>query len=364
MFIPLISQAQVIRSSDFVYVAKDEIVEGNLYFKAKSLTIEGQVLGDVIGVSPNIQINGHISGDLIVLSQNIQINGQIDGNLRSISNILNINGNINRNVNFLGESMIAGEGSIIGQSILSRTINTELKGVVKGGVLSWSNNVLILGEIAKDVNLTLDSVKRKKYFNALKVGEGAKISGNLNYRAGQEAHIEGESVLGETIKKDPVKSGRNVPSVGKISYLILSSFLLAALLRSILKPQIRKFKKIITKKHIRLSGHGAILLFLTPLAALLLAISIVGIPIAFFIMIIWGALLYLSKIFVGMALGDYIFKIFKKEKISPYLKIISGLILIYLLIKLPYIGWLFSLLAILIFMGAFYKLVLRKIKFS
>ena len=50
-FVPSISQAYVIKSADFIYVAKDEIVEGNLYFSGKSINVEGQVTGDLIGVA-------------------------------------------------------------------------------------------------------------------------------------------------------------------------------------------------------------------------------------------------------------------------------------------------------------------------
>jgi cytoskeletal protein CcmA (bactofilin family) len=68
--IQVASKAYVVKSDSFVYVGKDEIIEGNLYFSANSLNIEGQVLGDVIGIANNVQINGNVKGDLINISQN------------------------------------------------------------------------------------------------------------------------------------------------------------------------------------------------------------------------------------------------------------------------------------------------------
>lgn len=357
---PLISQAYVIKSSDFIYVAKDEIIEGNLYFQAKSVTIEGQVLGDVIGVGSNLQINGQVKGDVITASQNINITGKIDGNLRVTSNAVNISGNIGKNINFLGESFILSEKAIIGQDILLLSINSEINGIIGGNLHGISKNTLIKGEIEKNVNLKTDKTKRKKYFNTLKIEETAIIGGSLNYQGGNDAIIETENIGGEINKKEPIKSPFRIPRATKLLYSIISIFLTVLILNILFKKQINHLKKITVKENYKAIGPGAIILFLTPIVVILAMMSIIGIPLALIAMAIWLTLLFFSKIIVALALGDYLFKLIKKEKKSWQLKAITGIILAYLLFALPYIGWMFSLIAVLVGLGSFYYLIKNK----
>ncbi len=360
LFFPLITKAYVVKSDDFIYVAKDEVVEGNLYFGSKSITIEGEVLGDVIGISPNVQVNGHVTGDLITISQNIQINGQIDGNVRALATLTSISGNVNKNLNFAGESLILDNNSTIGQDVLMAVSNAELKGKIKGNAHGMSANLLILGSVDKDVDVLLDKAKRKNYVNTLKVGEQAEIGGKLTYRAGKEAIIETENIKGEILKKEPDFSNKPKFDFSSLIYSLLSLFVLSIILRALFKEQLKKVKRTIIEKNIKLSGYGALFLFATPIVVLFLMISIIGLPIAIITLIIWGLILYLSKIVIAMALGDYIFRKLKKQKIHAYIRVLIGLIIVCVAVRIPYIGWIFSLLIAVLGMGTFYELTLNK----
>lgn len=357
LFAPLASKAYVVKSNDFIYVAKDEVIEGNLYFQAKSVTIEGQVWGDVIGVSPNLQINGQVKGDVLAIAQNINITGKVDGDLRIISNTTNISGNISKNINFLGESLVLTESSSAGQDILLASVNSEFNGKVAGNIHGTSNNVLIRGEVSKDINLTIDQTKRKKYLNTLKIEEPAVVMGSLNYKAGNNALITSENIKGEINKKDPNKAPHETPNAGKIIYSILSAFLMAILLHLLFKEKIKNLKNIIINKNYKTIGYGAIILFLTPIASLIAMITVIGIPIAIIALIIWGIMLFLSTILVALAVGDYFFKLIKKEKLSWYLKALVGIILMTIICAVPFVGWFIKLIAALIGLGSFYYLI-------
>lgn len=360
LLLPLASQAYVIKSSEFVYVGKDEIVEGNLYFQAKSVTIEGQILGDVIGVSSNLQINGHVKGDVITASQNINVSGKIDGNLRAVSNTINIAGMIGKNINFVGESFIMSERASVGQDILLLSINSELNGLTRGNVHGMSGNTLIRGEIEKNVNLKIDRTKRKNYFNVLKIEKSAVIGGALNYQGGNDAVIETDNIAGEINKKEPQKSPFKIPSSTKFLYSVVTAFLTFLILNTLFKKQINRLKEFSIRENYKTTGPGAIILFLTPFAIILAMMTVVGIPLALITLVLWLILLFFSKIIVALALGDYIFKLIKKERLPWQIKSLAGITLAWLLFALPYIGWLFSFVATLIGLGVFYYLIKNK----
>lgn len=357
---PVATKAYTIKADEFIYISKDEVVEGNLYFMANSITVEGEILGDLIGLASNVSVNGHVSGDLITLAQDIKVNGQVDGNLRALASSATISGKINKNINYAGENLFLENDSNIGQDTLIAVDRAELKGKIKGNAHGLSNSLLILGSVDKNVDFVLDKVKRKKYLSTLKIGGSAEIGGDLNYQAGNEASIESENIKGNILHKEPIAAAKGKISISSLLYSILSLFILSVILRTLFKEPLKKVKRLIIKKNIRLSGWGLLFLFATPIIALLLMFTIIALPIAIIILIIWGLILYLSKAILAMALGDYIFRKLKKEKTHAYLRILLGLIIVCLLTALPYIGFIFSLLIISIGMGAFYELSFKK----
>lgn len=360
LLFPFISKAYVMKSNDFVYIAKDEVVEGNLYFAAKSLTIEGEVLGDVIGVGTNIQINGKVSGDIITISQNLKITGQVDGNLRTISSLADISGNINKNVNILGENLIFGEESNIGQDLMFLAVSSEFNGKIKGNLHGEANNILIRGSIEKNSNLTLDQIKRKKYYNTLQIEDSAEIMGGLSYKGGQDAIIKTDKISGEIHKTDPFKNNKTKSKTNKIFFSVFSSLIIALIINILFKNKLTGLKNIFLKENYKLIAPGIIILFLAPLTAVLLAITILGLPLAIILLIFWGLVLYLGKIIIAMTLGDYIFKQFGREKIASFLKISAGVVLVSLIVLIPYIGWIFSILFSSLSLGAIYYIIKNK----
>jgi predicted membrane protein len=89
-------------------------------------------------------------------------------------------------------------------------------------------------------------------------------------------------------------------------------------------------------------------------------VNYIGLPIALIILALWAILLFLSKIIASLALSDYLFKLFNKEKINNNLKISAGIFLFCILVSIPYIGWFFSLLALLAGLGSIYFYIKNK----
>lgn len=358
--IPLVSKAYVVKSENFIYIGKDEVVEGNLYFRANSIDIEGKVLGDVIGVASNLKINGEISGDIIGIYQNSNINGKIDGNIRAISNFFNVNGYVGKNLNLLSESFVLEENGKIEQDILFSSLNTELNGKVGSNVHGYSNNVIIRGEIGKNLNLIIDKNKKRNYVSKLQIDESAIINGNVDYKSGTEAIIKSQNIKGSINKQEPNGDIYKKVSAEKFFFSFLSILFTALLINFLFKKKMENLKNIIIKQHYKLSGWGLVLLFLTPIICLLLMLTVVALPIALIILVLWIISLFISKIISASALGNYFFKLINKEKINENIKISVGILLICLLTSIPYVGWIFSFMTIIIGLGSIYYLIKTK----
>ena len=80
-------------------------------------------------------------------------------------------------------------------------------------------------------------------------------------------------------------------------------------------------------------------------------VTVIGIPLAFITGFAYLTLFYIAKIFTGLVLGETVISIFKKDHIPAGWSLMAGLVLLYILVGLPYVGWLIYALAFMIGLG-------------
>jgi hypothetical protein len=113
-----------------------------------------------------------------------------------------------------------------------------------------------------------------------------------------------------------------------------------------------KVSDTITTQILKSLGSGVLLLIIIPLVALVLMVTVIGIPLGLIVLFAYIVILYISEIFVGLAIGRRIVTYAKKEISSPYWHLVVGLIVIAFATRLPLIGFLISLIVILAGLGA------------
>jgi hypothetical protein len=101
-------------------------------------------------------------------------------------------------------------------------------------------------------------------------------------------------------------------------------------------------------------GWGALLLFVTPIAAIIICITIIGLPVGLITLALWIILIYLAQIPVSLLLGKLILQRFIMIGESRGVMIgclALGLLILKLLAIIPYIGFLIGLVVTLFGMG-------------
>ncbi|MBU0598046.1 hypothetical protein KKF61_03555 [Patescibacteria group bacterium] len=102
--------------------------------------------------------------------------------------------------------------------------------------------------------------------------------------------------------------------------------------------------------------YGILFLIVIPIAAILLFVTAIGAPLAIIAIIIYALILYISKIFAGLWLGQKIIVWLKKNTDNPdriplIWTMILGTTLVYLLSLISIIGNLISLFIAVWFLG-------------
>lgn len=349
LVIPLSVYAFDAKTGDFIYVAEEEIVDGNFFAGGTTITVDGTVKGDVICAGQSININGIVEGDVICAGQSISINGTVNGSVRVAGNSININGQVARNVMAFGATVNLGADAAVGWDMLIGAAVGEIRGKINRNLHGGGANIIIAGEVGKNVNLKLDN--RKTEESGLVVMNGAKIGGDIIYTDRNEADIPQETIVaGEITHNLPkIKQKKNMAmgwAWGRL-YSIFSALVIGLVLISLWGKEIKKLTDKMLDKPGASIGWGVIVMFLAPIISILLLITFIGIPLAFLLMGVWLIALFTGKILVGILIGRSILeKFWKKQKDSMIWAMVVGIVVCWFIFSIPLIGWMFSLSAL------------------
>ncbi|MFC1956386.1 hypothetical protein ACFLWZ_07745, partial [Chloroflexota bacterium] len=110
----------------------------------------------------------------------------------------------------------------------------------------------------------------------------------------------------------------------------------------------------IKRKPLLSLGWGAILLFATPIAAIVAFITVVGVPVGVIGLALYGIAIYLSQIAVGLFIGYWIISSFGKVDSRGVLvgAFTLGFVILTLIKLIPFVGFPIWLATVLFGIGA------------
>lgn len=337
-----------------ILIAENDVVSGNLLAASKNITVDGTVSGDVIAAAQSITINGRVEGDVLVAAQTIVVNGEVGGNIRVIGNSVTINSQVARNVNAFGSDVVIGKDSRIGWDVILVASSAQVKGIITGALNSYVQNIIISGKIGKNVDIkTYDKNQAQKII----ITKETIINGDLNYSSANKAEIEsGANISGQTNYQAPVVEKKNVVSAWIWSrvFSILSLLLIGLIFLFITTKHTNNILRTLKTKPAKSFLVGAIIFLIIPPLVLVLAITIIGLPLAAILLSLWSAGIFLAKTMVAIFVGTLLIKdLLKKPQAPLFWSLIFGTLIMSILFSLPVVGWIISLLTIWLGLGGF-----------
>jgi len=340
----IVGQAAVKKANQNVYLASDVVHQGNYYVAGTVIDIAGTVNGDVFAVGNSITVSGMVNGDVFAAASNIRISGQVDGNVRVAGSNVSVEGKISRSLMAAGSNVFIGENAEIGRQAAMAGAVIDARGKIGGNLEAAGNMITVANEVGGNGYIRLDENSNLNF-----VGRG-KITGDLDYTAKEAMNFSSNQVGGQTNfhqltfkKEKKLLTGAYV--FGKI--INLFGFLIIGLIFISLAPKkVKNVCDLMLNKPLLQIGRGVIWFFLTPLVCVLLLITIIGIPLAVILGMVYAIMLYLGKVFAALAVGLWLAKIFKWQKVTLLLALIIGVIIFSLIKGIPFLGWLIGLVAI------------------
>ncbi len=341
---PLLANASTFVARDVYSTSAQETMSGNTYAVGGTVTISSDVDGDLVVLGGNLTTTGHVSDDLMAGGGNIQVLGPVSGDVRVAGGQVTINDMVGGEllvaggtVHILANSVIEGDLHVVGGQVV-------LDGAVRGKAVVYSGRLTVNGTVGGSLTA--------KASDKLVVGPDARIGGALKYNSPSEADIASGARIGGKISYEPmasVKVNREAPkaifwaAVGALTAVRTLALLgLTILLVWLWRRQSLDVMQEAKDSFWPSLGKGLVYAILTPIVALLLIISLIGMLPGFLLVMAYIALMILAKVMAGMFVGAYTEALIKKRpnlRVS-WLNAILGVIGLVIIGMIPFIGWL------------------------
>lgn len=348
------------RVGDSVATSAGEQVNEDLYFAGRTVTSNATVNGDAFIAGQTVTIGGSVSDGVTAAGQTIVVNADIGHGLRIAGSTVDIQGDVGRDVMAAGATITVHEGTSIQGDLLLGAGTAFIRGDVAGNLLGAAEDLTIEGSISGNVNVQTGT---------LTITPGARINGNLNYTAQSEATIPAGTVTGtvtftQRVEKEGKDAAGRVGLFGPLAIFAgltwkvlsyLMAFLTGILLIVLAPRRMAGAVSAIRTDTGPVAGYGAIALFVTPVAALVVCLTVIGLPLGVIAFLLWGILLYLSQMPVSLFIGHLILGRDRPLETKGFMIgcLALGLLILWLLKAIPVAGFFVFLATALFGLGAF-----------
>ena len=344
---------EFIQTNQFV-IAETESIPEETWVSAQLLTINGSVSNDLFASSPVMELNGTFHGDAWCAGDNISSEGTFWNSARLISRITQIQGTHYDSVTAVGTTVKIDRTAILYSDLLCVGENVILEGSVSGKVRILAQRVTLGGQINNNLSIAAQEIV---------ILPGAIINGNLSYQSPNELVLSPSVILNGELQRrfSPVPVRRLLKENLATHFTLALAALITGLVFTGLFPRYTGTAMHLLRESRGLcSLAGFAGLVLLPMAAFVLLLTVVALPLSILIFLFYFILLYLSKIVVALWIGSAVLrrKEFNRQKVIAPLAI--GLLILYALTSFTAAAMLINILVIILGLGALLIALFKK----
>jgi hypothetical protein len=317
---------------------------GNVTIAGPKVEIGQPVQGDVLAAAGRIRIVQPVAQDAALAAGDIEVRARIGQDLRAAAGNLTIAAPIGGDAHLVGGSVHLERGSEIAGPSWIAGGEVQLLGVLGGRTKIYAGSVVIDGIVHGDLQVTAKDIELRP---------GAQIAGTLRYTSPNELRMAPGAKVAGAIERQPTRSREHAPRAsgpfgivfGIVLWLL--SLFAAGVVWLLLFPRYAGDAQAQLQKAPAASvGVGFLVLVAMPVAVALLAITIVGLPLALTLLAAYGLVLLAGYLVVATTLADRL--LIAAGQPSPtrgwrFASLAIALLLLLLVGAIPVLGWLIAL---------------------
>lgn len=339
--------------SGVIVLPSGTVHQGDYFAFGDSVEISGEVNGDVYILANQIVIDGRVNGDVLAAGGSIDISGIVVHNVRSLGGQVLISGNVGNNVTAVAGNVQLLASGTIGNNVVITAGNVDLSSKIGSDATIVASNLRISSYVAGKI---------QAYVGQLRITSRAHISSGIDYRSSSIAWIDQGAVIEGQITHHPslvheLVKGTWIQGLlvgGKVVALLMNflyTLVVGIVLIKMFPKNLESALHVLKTRPWKAFSWGLMLLFLLPLASLILLMTILGVPFALTLIAANIIGFYTAKIYSVFWISNWCLAKFKL-RISRLTALTLGLILYFSLTSIPILGVVLSFAAMLFGLGA------------
>ncbi len=384
--------AATFESGDAVTIERDRTINDDLYVAAETVRIEGTVNGDLFVIGDSIVVEGRVSGDVTVMGDSLEFYGEVGDDLRAAGAAIHIDTDVGGDIFATGASVHVTRGSTVAGDLYAAAGQVLHAGTAAGNAALAGGAVRLEGTVGGNLNVAVGEgdgdafaatwQDRPAFVPTLPggftQGSDAEVQGDLTLRAFGEPTEARDAVMGDYEFK-PVPR----PEPRPWTLLLLERFLFWSVVGLALYALFRRRAttrlEAASGRLWRALGWGALVLFLAPLALLVLGVpfyvlggiaaalnlegagaGLIGLGVGLTVLLSVGLTLLASSVappLTGLVLGRWVLQRTGQANSRDVVALPLGVLLIAAASLVPTVGGLLVGLAVILGVGMF---VLRR----
>jgi len=299
------------RAGSTVTIGPNQTVDG-LDVMAATVVVHGTVDGDLSGVAADVRISetGVVTGDVNVAAASLEIDGEVRGSVSAGV-----------------ATFTLGDGASIGGDVDLGAADATFAGRVAGDVTVGADTLVLADTAVLDGGL--------RYDGDLTRANGASVAGGV---------VRDESLGGNQFEFSPIPDG-----AGAV-YGLLANFVLGAVLLVAFPGTSRAIASTVTDEPVRAGVVGLVGLVAIPIALVLVALTIVGIPLSIMAAFAFGFVAWAAVVYGWYAVG--VWALSRTDAESDWIALGVGLVVATAIGFVPILGGVATFVVLLLGLGA------------
>lgn len=327
-----------------IALEKSETHDGAYYAAGQNIVIDGTVKGDLYCAGQSLEINGTVEGDVICAAQTIKLSGTVQQDARLAGQFIDISGEIGRTLTSFGQDVKLGKDASVGGDFNGASQVVTIDGIVAKDLAFGSESMTIAGVVDGDARVTT---------SALELTSEPAVRGSLEYDSENKQEFSDASVVGE-VKFNQVAAGeKNEDAASAIinGFLFLAAAMMAtAIIVALVAPRYLERSFGLARRKISLVIlSGLAVNFGTPILALTLMFTGVGIPVA---LMMFAALFIVNVLAFPFAAYFVARALFGQVIHNVVLLIVAGAALLTIAFAIPLLNLLVYLAVVTVGVGS------------
>ncbi len=340
--------AQETEAGAVVTVPSGEVREGDLYAAGEAVRVLGRLAGDLVAGAQRVIVDGQVEGDVFAAARTVDLRGAIGDSTRVVGEQVIVDATIDGDLIAGANRVQILQSTVIRGGVAAAASSLEIDGTVEEDLRAAAGELVLRGTVRGDANVIADR---------LDLAPDARIEGDLDYRTRIPLSPEAAArVAGAVRYEEPIDEHEDDGGAAwgflfwtwQAGAALLAGLLAVALAR----PLVQQLASAIAGETTlgALLGFGAFLI--VPVGAAVVMMTLVGLPIGIIAMLLFTVALYVAKLPIAAWAGDQLLARAGRPDASPYAAMAVGILALYLLFEIPWLGGLFWLAATWLGLGA------------